>query len=360
MKLHGLLETDFQFAFARIHFGEKDGKDFSQISFPNLGGMNNDADSTTISENCVDIVFILNGMPCIIHLEKKSGEWSGTLRLDSISLKVDLQITQISDDPGFREAYEIIPEENVARLQAHMEYDRVACDGILRHELGNAEVLAFVQQRGIPVYEDHSFASACDLMRRISQIYHHDGINATHDQEHSGTIAQMRFAEAHNGQTNCRGIAIILSGVLRANGFVANVVECWPSKEDASDIHVVCEVFAEDLGKMVLLDPSNNLIYFIGDTPLSLIELRQAICENREDDISINVEATHNGEEITKIGMLAYMSKNLMLLRKAIISDEKTEITRDNSVSLVSRDLLELRYPASAQFTCNIQEFYTV
>lgn len=359
MKMQGLFETDFKFAFARIHLGEKNGSDFSQISFPNLGSMNNDSETTVITERCADIIFILNGMPCKIHLEKAGDDWSGSLTLDSISLNVALEVTQISSDPGFTDTYEMIPEINVARLKEHMDYDDHGCDGLLEYEFHNQEVLDFIRGKGICSSGNLDFATARSLMRQVSALYHHDGVNAVHDRENQGTIAQIRFAEAHNNFTNCRGMAIILAGVLRAYGFRANVVECWPEKNDTSDIHVVCEVFAEDLNKTVLLDPSSNLIYFLGETPLSLMELRQAICEQREFEISINTDASYNGEEVTKTGKLAYMSKNLMFLRKSLKSDEQTDFEETDTICLTSRDLLEDRYPASAYFTCNIQEFYS-
>lgn len=98
-------------------------------------------------------------------------------------------------------------------------------------------------------------------------------------------------------------MAMILSGVLRAYGFQANVVECHSDDVNSPKIHVVCEVFCEDLNKTVLLDPSNNLIYYLNSQPLSLIELREAIINDQSEKITLNEDSSHNGEDVSIISL---------------------------------------------------------
>lgn len=92
MKLKGIIETDFRFALVQIAFGEKDGKDFGQVSFPIMGDMHNDVDEAKLTDTTADFIFDINGMPSNIHLEKNNDQWQGTFEMKSISLKLDLTI----------------------------------------------------------------------------------------------------------------------------------------------------------------------------------------------------------------------------------------------------------------------------
>lgn len=358
MKLQGTIGTDINFAWLEVHFGQKNGKDFAQVSFPVIGDMNNDVDRIAITEHTVDFMFYINEFPCEIHMEKINEEWTGTLDLESIGMHLDLEINQISVTPDFKEHHYMIPKANIENLNTYADYDKEGSKCILEYELNNQKVLAFIKQIGIEVENHHDMKTAYSLMQKTCDIIQHDGVNYTHDNEHYGTIAQIKYAQEHDNTTNCRGIAIILAGVLRAYGFKANVVECWSVQEESADIHVVCEVYIEEYKKTVLLDPSSRLVFFIGGTPLSLFELREALREGRENEITLNEECSHNGKPISKIEQLAYYSKNLMILRKAIQSNESTEILPDNAVSLMSRELLKNEYPESACYTCNLKEFY--
>lgn len=359
MKLQGMLETNLGFALGRLHVGERDGQDCVQISFPAMGDMNNDTKNTIITDTAIDCIFDVNGMPSNIHIEKQEDVWNGTIKIDSIGFQFDLDLVKISDESCFAPHTFVIPEENVKKLKEHGEYQNQAIEGILSYELNNEEVLAYVKEKGIDVENNHDFVTICALMKKTSEIIHHDGVNYAHDGENIGTIAQMQFAEKQGNYTNCRGIAIILAGVLRAYGFKANVVECWPEKSDDIEIHVVCEVYAEDYQKTVLLDPSNNVIYFKDNKPLSLFELREVIANKETDSLTTNEDFSHNGDAVSMVELMAYMSKNVMILRKGICSDEKTELVSDNAISLVPSDLIEGQYPKSAIYTSNIQKFYT-
>ena len=358
MKLQGTIETDFGFAAGWVHFGEEDGKDKVQLSFPLIGDMNNDTEEAVVTDSTVDCVMYINDFPAEIALKKENGIWRGTIDLKSIGFHKDLDATEISDEPGFAAHHFVIPEVNIKKLQAHCEYTYEDVETEFVYELCNEEVLAYVKEKGIDVENKHDFATACALMKKTAEVIHHDGVNYSHDNDNNGTIAQFQFAEKQGNYTNCRGIAIIFAGVLRAYGYKANVVECWPEKSDAPDIHVVCEAFIEELNKYVLLDVTNNLVLFLDGTPLSIIELRDAIVQEKSDLITINEDAAHNGVKADLIDSIAFMSRNLMFLRKGFVSDEETEVEKENAFCLAPKDLIEEGYPKSARFTCNRKEFY--
>lgn len=357
MKLQGTIEMDFGFALGRVHFGEENGIDKVQISFPLIGDMNNDTTNAVIIDSSVGCTMEINGFPALLSLKKENESWSGSVDLESIGFHHESCATEVSKIPGFAAHHFVIPEVNIKKLQEHCDYTYEDCETDFIYELSNEEVLAYVKAKGIDVENNHDFATACALMKKTAEIIHHDGVNYTHSDDY-GTIAQFEHAEKQGNFTNCRGIAIIFAGVLRAYGYKANVVECWPEKSEVPDIHVVCECFVEEFNKYVLLDVSSNLVYFMDGKPLSIIELRDALVQEKTHLVSINKDASHNGEKADIIDKLAFMSRNLMFLRKGFRSDEDTEVEKENSFCLAPNDLIEEGYPKSARFTSNIKEFY--
>lgn len=359
MYMQGILEGDMQILFTRVHFGKKDGKDFAQLSFPNLGDMNNEVKNVNIEENEMNILFDLNGFDTNINIQKKEDKWFGTMDLDSINFHVDFELEYISDQPDFQEHHYVMNEKNVNLLKENNEYDSYECESIFKYELNNVEVLTYIKKLGIDIENHHDYATICKLMKKTCEIIRHDGVNYCHDCENRGTIAQIEYALKQNSYTNCRGLAIIMHGVLRAYGFKANLVECWPDQSDSSDIHVVCEVYADDLKKTILLDPSNNLIYYKNGVPLNLFELRTIIVNDEIETLTINEDAAHNNEKVDLIQMLSYMSKNLVYLNKGINSNETLELG-ENSICLTSNNLINQIHPKlkASVYTSNVKQFY--
>lgn len=358
MKFQGVFETDLTILFARIHFGEKDGEDFAQISFTHLGDMNNEVKSVSIADDALELVVDINGFDMNISIWKSGDEWVGKVNLDAADVHADIKLDYISGDPGFMEHHCIVPEIHVQRLKAHHVYEYEACGTVFQYELNNPRVLEYIKAKGIDVENHHDFSTICQLMKKTAELIHHDGVNYCHDRDNRGTIAQIEHAMKQNGYTNCRGVAIIMHGVLRAYGFKANLVECWPDQSDANDIHVVCEVYAPDLDKTVLLDPSNNLVYYQNGVPINLFELRCAVVKDEIDTLSANADASHNGEAVDLIGMIAYMSKNMMFLTKSIVSDESHELLDENTICLSSKNVKDERFANVKIYTCNVDRFY--
>ena len=357
MKITGIFAADFDFTMAEVHFGQKDGQDYAQISFVQIGDMNNETEGVVISETTADCTFQINGFPCLIHLEADGESYKGSVNIEAAGFFKELTYDKVSDDAGFAEHRYVIPKENLENLRAHVEYDDIACEPVMTYELNNPEVLAYIKDKGIDVDNHQDFATVCELMKKTCELISHDGVNYRHDDENYGTIAQMEQAAKQNNYTNCRGVAIILAGVLRAYGFPANVVECCPADTESIEIHVVCEAYIKQLGKTVLLDPSHNLVYFNNGVPVSLMELRNVLVEGNLDGITLSEGSSHNGKEVTIVSLLGYLSKNMMYFRKAIHSDESSEIIGDNVICLAPKDLLNSDMDG-AKMTCNIREFY--
>ena len=357
MNMQGILEGDLQILFTRIHFGKKDGRDFAQLSFPDLGDMNNEVKYINISEDTISIIFDLNGFDMNINVKNSNNDWIGKMDLNSIDLHVDFKMNYISDISDFQEHHYIMNEKHVNLLKNNHKYDSYECESVFKYELNNQEVFNYIRSIGINVENNHDLDTVVKLIKKTCEIIHHDGGNYIHDRENKGTIAQIEYANKQNGFTNCRGLAIIMQGVLRAYGFKANLVECWPDQSNVSDIHVVCEVYVDDLKKTILLDPSNNLIYYKNGVPVNLFELITVIVNNEIETLTINEDAAHNNEKVDLIQMLSYMSKNLVYLNKGINSNETLELS-ENSICLSSKTLLNQSYPEAAIYTSNVKQFY--
>ena len=333
MREQGTFETDLGIGRGRIHFGKKEGEPFSQLSFIDVGDMNNDCEKTVLDGERVEITILLNGMPSTILLwpEKQQGSFT----VPSIGFHRELSLQLVSKESGFTGHHFTVPEPNIERLKMHQDYIEEPGEKVLRFELGNPQVLAYVKEKGIEVEDRHDLDSCLAIMDRLCAIIHQDGVNYTHDKENCGTIAQMENAFRHDHYTNCRGLALILAGVLRAYGYRASAVECRPL---SGDVHIVCEVYLENLNRWVMLDPTNNVVFYRDGKPLSLFELRRAMVEKAK--LEVNTGANHNGNEVDPISLLAFMSNKLFYFVKAIDSCEDKQITNDNAVCLTSGDLL--------------------
>lgn len=72
MNPKGILEADMQLLFTHIHYEINDGDATAQLSFPDLGDLNNEVKGVTATDNALDIVFDLNGFDMLIHIKKRT------------------------------------------------------------------------------------------------------------------------------------------------------------------------------------------------------------------------------------------------------------------------------------------------
>ena len=147
MREQGTFETDLGIGRGRIHFGKREGKPFSQLSFIDVGDMNNDCEKTVPDGEKVEITILLNGMPATILLwpEKQKGSFT----IPSIGFHRELSLQLVSEESGFAGHHFIVPEPNIERLKAHQDYIEEPGEKVLRFELGNPQVLAYVKGQGM-------------------------------------------------------------------------------------------------------------------------------------------------------------------------------------------------------------------
>ena len=338
-----------------VHIGKQDGKDHGELSFYEMGDMHNAVKETRIAEGTASLVFDLNGFEASLEIREDSENCRGVFVLPSLHWRVETEFCRVSGEPDFKAHYFEIPRANLENLR---RYDAFVFQGAaaFTYELCREDVRAFFQAEGICSQSAEDFTRIRELMAGVCAAIRQDGTNYTHDREHEDTISQYQWAKAQGNVTNCRGLAVILAGLLRSDGFKANLVECRPIDAATGDIHVVCEVFVPSLAKTVALDPSNNAVYYSGGKALSLFELRQALAGGQ--DIRLNADAHHGRQPVDPVELLAYMSKNLFYLVKMVDNAEDAHFRKDNTIALRSAGLEDL--PCAGINTNDVKRFYSV
>lgn len=338
-----------------LYIGEKDGIPHVEFSELDIGAMHIAGKNACICGDGISFVMEVNELDGAVTLTAENGRLTGEMFVKEVDMHFSIDLEKTSDSCEFSEEYYIIPEKNREILKYNRTFEDGPAEIFSTWELGNREVLEVAEAMGIAVENHHDFATICALMRKTEAVIHQDGVNYCHSRDH-GTLAQLHQALAHNHYTNCRGISIVYAGILRAYGFHASYVECWPADPTSQEIHVVCEVYVPDLEKFVVVDISNRLIFFKNGVPLSLLELRETIANGEEGQITANPEIRHTLEE-----NLSYLSKNLAVFCKQARSNEADEIQKDNSICLVPRELRALfsQWKHIQYFTSNPGDFYT-
>lgn len=294
------------------------------------------AENAHISDHGISFVVEVNGLDGIVELQAENGHLTGEMFIKEVNMRFKVDMNKTADDYTFCDLYYVVTEENREILRTNNTYTTAPAPFSITYELENQGVLKIARDLGITLENHHDFASIYELMEKTEHVIHQDGVNYCHSKDH-GTIAQLKHAMGQNNLTNCRGISIIFSGILRAYGFRASYVECWPADPSSSEIHVVCEVYAPDLKKYVAVDISNRMIFFKDHVPLSLFELRNAIVSGEEDLLTCNENVRNSLNEV-----LAYLSKNLVVFCKQRDNNESDEIGENNAVCLAPEELREV------------------
>lgn len=150
-----------------------------------------------------------------------------------------------------------------------------------------------------------------DRMKAVLDVvcYHfpHDGAVALPE----GGLSPKGAADLclQQGGIECRGLASILSEMLRLCNIPAKVVTCLPAIEPSEDCHVLVQAYSYDLGRWVLLDPTYHLMLRTQDgTYVDLRRLRDALASG--ETLIANPDAGYNGLPFSMEYYRAYMAKN--------------------------------------------------
>ena len=112
--------------------------------------------------------------------------------------------------------------------------------------------------------------------------------NIPHDNQKQGlnkknAITLWEYSKKVPTGFNCRWHAILLSELLLAVGIKNCFVTCLPKDNNDCDCHVVNMVWLSEIKRWAMIDADMTEYVVDADgTPLSLVEMRECICNNRE------------------------------------------------------------------------------
>ncbi len=185
----------------------------------------------------------------------------------------------------------------------------------------------------------------CDNFRHYSNAH----INGDH-----GIVGVIKNCEKSDMKTNCRGLSLILSEVLRMNGIKARHITCKPYEEPFSDCHVVVDCLMPS-GKRIMLDPTYRL-YFTDDNGkyVSIEKLREGIIAGKS--FCPNKTASYNGSPFDYHGYIEYMAKNLLRLNTNYVLNDTDSIR--SQIELIPSGYSVEGYPKFVQYTTNPDYFW--
>ena len=143
------------------------------------------------------------------------------------------------------------------------------------------------------------------VMKIVNDNFDHNGDVAITDKTDPLTIIAL-----HNekGGVECRGLAVILSEMLRTCGIEAKPIMCISSKEPA-ECHEVVHAYSPSLNQWIMIDPTYNLMLKDKDgNYVDLPRLRQALING--EPLHANDEANYNGAPFYMPRYREYMTKN--------------------------------------------------
>ncbi|SDM93696.1 hypothetical protein SAMN05192585_10812 [Acetanaerobacterium elongatum] len=130
--------------------------------------------------------------------------------------------------------------------------------------------------------------------------------------------ALMEFADNNDQTTNCRGLSLILSQLIRAYNIKAFHITCMPYEEPFDDCHVVVSVFCASLNRWIMLDPTYNLyLKNKSNEIIGIKELRDILIKGEE--LIANDEAGYHNQKMNLSEYREYMAKNLIRLERGTV-----------------------------------------
>lgn len=189
-----------------------------------------------------------------------------------------------------------------------------------------------------------------NLMKWVHNIVEYDGNSINPYPKNTFNI--IKTCHEENRGINCRMIATILNEVYLSMGFQARFVICMPEEKDFKDCHVINEVYSTTFNKWIYMDPTYEA-YFKDENGnyLSIREVRERLINDKPLVLNDEINQKPVGSlfrffyklgivEITKDDYVDYMSKNLFRLNSPVCSEFNYE-TKDKNrsyIELIPRD----------------------
>lgn len=196
------------------------------------------------------------------------------------------------------------------------------------------------------------------LLDFVCDHFHHDGRHSFGSD--CSIEALIRFCEKNNGQINCRGLAILLASLLRANGIKARHITCMPYEDPFDDCHVVVDCLMPS-GSRIMLDPTFHA-YFKDQNGvfISLSHLREILIQG--EPIFENANADYNGTGFPRDYYREYMTKNTFRFSRCTLSKNGVDGWAEGFpyIELIPKDYPSELFPESirSRFVYNDAEFW--
>lgn len=170
----------------------------------------------------------------------------------------------------------------------------------------------------VTIGEEPTDETAFRLLDFVCDHFGHNGSGGTGSGR--GIVDLIHFCERNDMKTNCRGLAILLSSLLRLHGIKARHITCMPYEDPFDDCHVVVDCLLPS-GARVMLDPTWRL--YLKDANgayVSLPHLREMLLTDKP--IFPNASADYNGEGFDAKYHREYMTKNTLRFARCTLHKE--------------------------------------
>lgn len=294
-----------------------------------------------------ELIFLFNDAAnrAVFRLRLEDGIMKGSFRQLQQKKYADVEVSRISDHVSDR-LKKYIPIINLSRLEIlrrYADYDRGQSPVKIEFVLGE-KLPECLDRYDLGKYTEGKEGDELvfALLDFICDNFHHDGCSGMPSWPDHRKLQDFVLYYEKMGRTNCRGLSIMLSALLRSFGIRAQHVTCLPYEDPCSDCHVVVDCFLPSGGR-VLLDPTFR-VWFKDEkgSPVSIRELRKILLENKP--LIPSEQAAYNGvngkERFDMDSYREYMAKNTLRFSKG-------RVCRDGDDELESLRLFPKNYDYS-------------
>lgn len=142
----------------------------------------------------------------------------------------------------------------------------------------------------------------------------HNGNYDNHIEPCAEKLLKFSFDQGEKNGINCLSLSTALTECLLGLGLYARTMSIMPMSPYDADNHVVCEAYAGDLGKWIMVDPTyGGYITDEQGTILNLMEMRERLANCQEIHYSSNYN--YNGQPVDTAWLSVYYAKDLFYLQ---------------------------------------------
>lgn len=258
-----------------------------------------------------------------------------------------IRYTLVSAQPEDK-PYEYLPmecfipgtqEKRIDILRKYAAYGRSRGESYESEYVLGGELPAVLEKYGFSEYVKNSAAGTDEVVFKILDFvcdnFGHGGSVGL--PPNSRKITDMiAFCESHDGQTNCRGLSLLLASLLRLYSVKARHITCMPYEDPFDDCHVVVDCLLPS-GKRIMLDPSWRLFFKDAEGEyVSLERLRNILIA--DEPLFANADASHNEEGFDEEYYRNYMTKNTFRFSRGTLFADGLDERAARRVELVPAD----------------------